>query len=73
MIVTVHAKPGARKNALVWLDDNTVKASVTAPPENGKANEAIIDLLAKHYKSAKSRITLLRGATTRIKQFSIDA
>lgn len=72
MIVTVHVKPGARKNELVWLDDTTAKASVTAAPEKGKANEAVVDLLSEHYNIAKSRVQLVRGATTRIKQLSID-
>ncbi len=72
MILTVHVKPGARKNELTWLDDTTAKASVTAAPEKGKANEAVIDLVAEHYQLAKSRVRLVRGATTRIKQLSID-
>lgn len=73
MIVTVHVKPGARKNELIWLDDTTAKASVTAAPEKGKANEAVVELLAEHYGVAKSRVRLVRGATTRIKQLSVDA
>ncbi|OGL95618.1 hypothetical protein A2348_01870 [Candidatus Uhrbacteria bacterium RIFOXYB12_FULL_58_10] len=72
MIVTIHAKPGARKNEIVWLDENTAKASVTAPPERGKANEAIIGLVAEHYNVSKSCVRLVRGATTRVKQLSID-
>ena len=72
MILTVHAKPRAKKTEILkWLDEETVKVAVKAPPEKGKANEAIIKLLAQEFKVAPSLIQLIRGATTRIKQFEI--
>lgn len=71
MIVTVHARPNARTNSIEWLDNTTAKASVTAAAEGGKATLAIADLLAAHYGIAKSRVALVRGATTRLKQFDI--
>ncbi|TAL50178.1 DUF167 domain-containing protein [Patescibacteria group bacterium] len=69
--MTVHVKPGARKDSIVWIDEDTLKVSVTAPPEKGKANEAVIDLLAEELGIAKSTIELIRGGTARIKQFRI--
>lgn len=72
MIVTVHVKPSARKNEIIWLDKTTAKASVTAVPEKGKANEAVVDLVADNLGISKSRVKLVRGATTRMKQLSID-
>ena len=71
MILTVHVKPGARQNSLEWLDEDTVKISVTAPPEKGKANKAVIELLAEELGVAKSTIELIRGGTARMKQFLI--
>jgi uncharacterized protein YggU (UPF0235/DUF167 family) len=71
MIVTVHVKPRARKNELAWLDADTAKASVSAAAERGKANEAVIGLLADHFKIAPTRISIVRGATVRIKQLYI--
>lgn len=44
---------------------------VTAVPEKGKANEALIELLAKHYKTSKSCVTILRGQTDRNKVVQI--
>jgi uncharacterized protein len=74
MILTAHVKPNARKDGITaWLDDSTVKISVTAPAEKGKANEAVIRLLAKHYAVPPSSITLVRGATTRMKQLEIPS
>ena len=73
MIVTVHAKPNARQTRIVaWLDDSTVKIEVTAAPEKGKANEAVLRVLADHYDIAPSRISLVRGASTRMKQFDVQ-
>lgn len=56
------------------LPDGTkqLKAYVTAVPENGKANEALIALLSKHFKVPKSAITLLKGHTDRNKLLEIS-
>lgn len=68
MLLTVHVKPRAKRNAVAkWLDATTVKVDVTAVPEGGKANEAVIDLLAEELRLPKSALTIVRGATTRIK------
>lgn len=72
MILTVYVKPGARRESLTWIDEDTLKVSITAPPENGKANLAVIEALAKELGVAKSTILLHRGATARIKQFKIQ-
>lgn len=44
-----------------------LKASVTKPPEGGKANAALIKLLAKEWKVAKSDLEVLQGQTSRTK------
>ena len=45
---------------------------VTAPPDKGKANEAMIRLLAKHLDVAASRLTLVRGQTNRNKLVKVE-
>jgi len=70
--IEVKVRPGARRNA-VTADDDGVKVEVTAAPEDGKANKAVQKLLAKALGVAPSRLTLVRGATARIKQFRLDA
>lgn len=52
----------------VWL-----KARVSAPPEDGKANKALIALLSKSLKVPKSSISILSGETARKKILRIDA
>ncbi len=72
MILTAHIKTHARMNEIVWLDEDTVKISITAVPKNGEANKALIDLLAKELHVSKSSIELIRGTTAKIKQFEIQ-
>ncbi|NQV90634.1 DUF167 domain-containing protein [Candidatus Uhrbacteria bacterium] len=71
MILTVHVKPNARSESLEWLDDDTLKISVRVPAEKGKANTAVIKALAQELNIAKTTIKLIRGGTTRIKQFEL--
>lgn len=72
MFLTVHVKPNARQNRITkQLDETTYVVEVTAPPVEGKANRAVVELLAEHFGVAKSCILLKRGAATRIKQFEI--
>lgn len=52
--------------------DEQLMVYVTAPPDDGKANEAMIRLLAKHYGMAPSRLTLARGHTNRNKLVRIE-
>lgn len=44
-----------------------IKVSVTAVPENGKANAALVKLLARQWKTPKSNISIIRGLTRRRK------
>lgn len=48
------------------------RAWVTVPPEDGKANAAVRDLLAAHLGIARSRVVLVAGAKAREKRFRID-
>ena len=63
--------PRARK-AELRLEDGTVHVRVTAPPEDGRANRAAQEALAAALGVAKSRLTLVRGATSRDKLFRLD-
>ena len=59
-----------------WTSDTDgqkiLKVSVTAVPEKGKANKALVALLAKHLKIPKSAITIIRGETDRNKILLMD-
>jgi uncharacterized protein YggU (UPF0235/DUF167 family) len=64
--LAVRVTPGARAEALVILDGKLF-AKVRAKPEDGKANAAVIELVASALGVAPSRLQLLRGATSREK------
>ena len=68
---SVRVTPKAARNAIV-VEDGTIRVYTTTVPEDGKATDAVIKLLAKSLGVAKSRLTLLRGATSRDKQFRLD-
>ncbi|HBR81154.1 TPA: YggU family protein [Candidatus Uhrbacteria bacterium] len=72
MLLTIHATPNAKKTEITgWLDDNTVKIKIAAPPREGKANEELIRFLAEYYKKPKSTIKIVRGLGTKIKQVEV--
>lgn len=69
--ITVRVTPKASRNS-VQLDENgAIRVYVTTVPEGGKANAAVQKLLAKALGVAKSRLSLIRGATGRDKSFRI--
>ena len=71
-LLPVRALPGARHNKTGGIHDGALRIAVTAAPDQGKANTAIIRLLAKTLGIAKSRITLHSGETSRTKVFLIQ-
>jgi uncharacterized protein (TIGR00251 family) len=68
--VELRVQPRARRTALDCTG-RTLKAQVTAPAADGKANAAVIELLAKSWRLPKSAFAVTRGATSRDKVISI--
>jgi hypothetical protein len=71
-LIRVKVATKASKNAIVGTRNGGLLISVTAVPENGKANEAIVKLLSKSFKCAKSKINLVSGSKSKNKLFKID-
>jgi uncharacterized protein YggU (UPF0235/DUF167 family) len=70
--VVVRVKPGSRKGPLVELnEDGELTIYVQERAVDGKANEAVTKLLAEHLGVLRSRVTLVSGATSRIKRFRV--
>ena len=69
--LAVRVTPKASR-ARIEVEGNAIRVYVTVVPEEGKANAAVQALLAKALGIAKSRVTLIRGATARDKVFRID-
>ena len=71
VLLHVHVQPKARANAVKGWHGDALRVSVTAAPEDGKANRAVIALLAETFGVAPSSINLVRGATSRDKWFRL--
>lgn len=69
--IALRVTPRARRNALS-REGGAIRAQVTAPPEDGRANAAVQALLAEALGIAKTRLVLQRGATARDKVFRVE-
>jgi uncharacterized protein len=63
----VKVRPRAKKNAITGELGNALKVSLTAPPVEGKANDACIDFFAKLLKVPRSSVSIAAGQTSRNK------
>ena len=70
-LISVQVKPGSRTPS-VRVDGDRLIVAIREPAREGKANDAVRRALAEYLKVPMSRITLVRGATTRTKTFAID-
>lgn len=69
--LAVRVHPGARKNGVTGVHAEAVKIALTAPPVDGKANEALIGFLAEALRLPRARIALVAGLTSRAKTLRI--
>lgn len=69
--LAVRVTPNAKADA-VTVEEGQVKVRVTVVPEDGKANKAVIALLAKALGVSKSSLTIVRGETARDKLIQLS-
>jgi len=67
MKIFVKVKPRAKNDSLIKIDENNFLVSVKAIPEKGKANEAVINLLAQYFKISKNNIKIISGLSSKNK------
>ena len=67
----VRVQPKAGRNSVEFNGDRVI-ARVTAASEGGKANDAVVALLAKQLKVAKGRVHIVRGHKARDKRLRIE-
>lgn len=70
--VAVYVQPKSSRNGVSGLHDGCLKIAVTAPPVDGKANEAVAAFLAKTLGVTKRDVQLHSGQTSRRKVFYIS-
>jgi uncharacterized protein len=69
--IEVQVKPNSRQEGVKKTEAGVYKVSVNAPPQDGRANEAVIQILSEHFGIPKSSITILRGHSGRKKLVEI--
>lgn len=72
-IIPIHAYPKSPKNVVEgWVADASgqqwLKLRITAPPEDGKANRAVLALLSKTWNVPVSSLSIVSGETSRYKR-----
>jgi uncharacterized protein (TIGR00251 family) len=72
VVVAVLASPGAGRDELRGEHDGRLKVSVSAPPEKGKANRALCNLLARRLGVSRSQVSVLSGHTSRRKKVLVE-
>jgi uncharacterized protein (TIGR00251 family) len=70
-VLPVRAQPGAKRNEIRGEQDGMLKVSVTQIAEKGKANKALVEVLAKGLGLRKSQFALLSGETSSHKRFLV--
>ena len=72
MRLSIRVIPRAKQNKVVE-EDGRVKVYLTAPPVEGRANEALIKILAAHFQVKKGDVRIIRGGKSRDKIVEIEA
>jgi uncharacterized protein len=72
MLMQVKVKPNSRSSELVQVSDGTWLARLKSPPVNGKANDELVALVARHFKCPKSAISIKAGASGRTKLVKVE-
>lgn len=70
-IITVKLTPRASRNAILGTEETWLRVALTAPPVDGKANEAARRFIAETLGLPRSAVNLVTGQTARLKRFAI--
>jgi uncharacterized protein (TIGR00251 family) len=68
-VLPVRAQPGARRAGVQGEQNSALKVAVTAPPQDGRANAALAELLREALGLKRSQVELLAGQSARDKRF----
>ena len=73
LLIAVKVMPGARRSEVDGLRDGRLLVRVAAQPEKGRANEELVDCLARALEIRKSDVEFVAGASSRLKTLSLPA
>ena len=71
LLLPVRAQPGARRNGVQGEQAGALKVAVTAPPQDGRANEALAEVLRAALGLKRSQLELVAGLSSRDKRFLV--
>ncbi len=72
MLVRVKVTPLSKKEEVKEIGEGEFSVKVSEPPVGGRANRRVTELLARHFGVAPSRVTLIKGYSSRSKLFRVD-
>jgi uncharacterized protein (TIGR00251 family) len=72
VILELHVQPGAARSEFAGRHGERIKVRLAARAVEGKANEALIDFLSKHFKVPRRSVRILSGLKSRQKRVQID-
>lgn len=72
MKIKIKVKAGAKEESVAPGPDGTFTVKVKAKPEKGKANEAVLKLLSRHFNVPQNAVSILRGRTSPRKLVEIE-
>jgi uncharacterized protein (TIGR00251 family) len=65
--IHVHAQPGAKRTEVAGLYGDSLKLRLASPPVDGKANECLIEFLARRLGVKRAQVSIIRGVSSRRK------
>ena len=72
VVFSVKIVPGSSKTSVCGLLDGMVKIKISAPPEKGKANHSLVELLAKKLGVKRKDVHIISGQTNPVKSVEIS-
>lgn len=72
MKLFIRTKPNARENRVQKLDPSHLVVFIKAPPQEGRANEALIETLSKYFDVTKDAIRIVSGQRSKLKIIAIE-
>jgi uncharacterized protein (TIGR00251 family) len=69
--IEVQVQPRSYRDEIIGFQNGRFKIKVTAPPEDGKANEKVREVIAEQFGVSKSRVEIVKGQKSRLKIIKI--
>jgi uncharacterized protein len=71
VIIELTARPGASRRGVIGVTGDRLVVAINSPPDKGKANDELVEYLAREMRVPKSALLIVRGETSRRKTIRI--